>query len=753
MIFDNKIYIISNRLPISISFKESSDEVSISHSSGGLVSGLREIHDTSDSLWIGYLETSAKLRTDRRLHEIMRKERLQSIYISKKLYNDYYNGYSNGVLWPLFHNFLASMSISDEYWDAYRKVNRIFAEKILNSVEDESLVWVHDYQLMLLPELLKQANPSLKIAYFHHIPFPSSEIFRAIPARKEIITGLLGADYIGFHTYDYARHFLTCIQRLVGIPTKVNEVFYQDRPIKVAAHPLGVDFPTLAKAAQTIPTSSETVDRLADKQCIRFLGIDRLDYTKGIPERLRSFHAFLEANPEYVGKATLIQICVPSRQDIGSYNKIRAQVERLVGKINGEFSRPAYTPVQYIFRSQPFEEIIRLYKTADVALVTPLRDGLNLVCKEYVAAKDDLDGCLILSEFAGAASEMGEALQVNPYDIKGMASAMKQAIEMPRSERIKRLKALRDRVKHNNNITWAKRFIKSWLKHIEEGILESTYLDNNQQSQLIETIARKKHIFLFLDYDGTLTPIVERPELAIPSKRLNQIVDKIGLETQFKTTIITGRPRQFCDKYFKDYQVNIVAEHGSFVKELFDPKGWKQPIQLPTEEFEKFRPDIMRLLNMYVDSVPGSHIEEKETCVVWHYRLADSDFATSQAQVLGESLQQMLAKTSLSVYHGKKTVEIRQAMAHKGFGVEYMLESLGWDPETDALITVGDDVTDEDMHRVSAKQNISIHIGKSNAYSKFHLNSPEELYQFLDNLDDNLINAKKIKKIRPSMSI
>lgn len=740
LISDHKIYIVSNRLPITLNEAPNGD-LQLKHSSGGLVSGLKEIHDTTDSLWIGYLGATPKQKYEAKINSLLEDERLNAVNIPKKLYNNYYNGYSNGVLWPLFHNFLATMSISNEYWDAYVKVNQYFAEHILSIVEDDSFVWIHDYQLMLLPQLLKKANPSLKIAYFHHIPFPSSEIFRAIPARTELITGLLGADYIGFHTYDYARHFLMTVQRLLGIPTKVNEVFFDDRPVKIAAHALGVDYQNLSKLAKNIKLSSQPVESLGEKSSIRFLGIDRLDYTKGLPERLQSFREFLTLYPEYIGKATLVQICVPSRQDIGSYNRIRAQVERLVGQINGEFSRPSYTPIQYIFRSQPLEEIIRLYKSSDVCLVTPLRDGLNLVCKEYVAAKDQLDGCLILSEFAGAASEMGEALQVNPYDITGVAKAMKRALDMPKDERQKRMGALRNRIEQNDNITWAKKFMRSWLTHIEEATLESETFTHMQQQKVLDELSRKKRLFIFLDYDGTLTPIVQRPEMAIPTEKLKRILTDLTQVTKITPTIITGRPRSFCEKYLGDLNVNFIAEHGSFIKEKADNK-WHQPLQLPAEEFEKSKPDVIRMLQMYVDSVPGSHIEKKETCIVWHYRESEPNFASEQARILGESLQQMLAKTSLSVYHGKKTLEIRQTLAHKGFGVEYILEKDHWSPEEDALITVGDDVTDEDMHRVHVKNNISIHIGKSNAYSKYHLATPEDLYIFLQ-----LLSASCFEKI------
>lgn len=725
---NSKLVIVSNRLPVTL-YKDGDGKQQLKKSSGGLVSGLREIHEQNNSLWVGYL--GALDGSVAAIDQFLDDNALVDVTMTNKIYDKYYNGYANGTLWPLFHNFLATMSISDGHWHAYVKANQLFAERIQMFINPNDRIWVHDYQLMLLPRMLRNHYPDLKIAYFHHIPFPSSEIFRAIPRRKELIDGLLGADYIGFHTYDYVRHFLQSTQRLAGIKTKVNEIIFEDRPIKVAAHPLGVDFKAFSTSRSSVFENNP--EYLKDKDRVTILGIDRLDYTKGLPERLKSFARFLEFYPEFVGKVRLIQICVPSRQDIGSYNRIRSQVERLVGKINGEFSRTDYIPVEYIFRSIPQNEVVDLYKQADVMLVTPLRDGLNLVCKEYIAARTDLDGCLILSEFAGSASEMGEALQVNPYDIDTVARTLKKALSMPYSERTRRVKILRRRMQENDNISWAKSFIKMWEHHDQDNMKSSLPLIENQQEDLIKSLCSKKRIFLFLDYDGTLAPIRQRPELALPDKNLDAVMESLDACPQIKVSIVTGRPKDFCEKYLTRYQVSFVAEHGSFLKGIGE-KEWEQVIAIPGEEIKAIRSEILELLELYQKSVPNSHIEVKDTCIVWHYRESEPIFASQQAQILAESLEQMLAKTTWSVYHGKKSLEIRQSLAHKGFGVETILERESWDHTNDALVTVGDDTTDEDMHRVHPDDNDSIHIGSASAYSKFYLDSPEKLYEFLTKL-------------------
>ncbi|SMF64476.1 bifunctional alpha,alpha-trehalose-phosphate synthase (UDP-forming)/trehalose-phosphatase [Pseudobacteriovorax antillogorgiicola] len=725
-----KLFIVSNRLPVNYNDEAPAGQ-RLKASSGGLVTGLREIHEQSDSLWIGFL---GQLQgQDPELESYLKEHNLVPVHIRPKVYDKYYNGYANGTLWPLFHNFLASMSISDGHWKSYVEANHAFAKAIIDLLSPGDRIWVHDYQLMLLPQILREHQNDLKISYFHHIPFPSSEIFRAIPRRSELINGLLGADYIGFHTYDYARHFIQSAKRVAGAKTKINEIMFQDRPIKVAAHPLGVDFKAFAK---TKSLGTRILERLRDSDRITFLGIDRLDYTKGLPERLKSFARFLELYPHFVGKARLIQICVPSRQNIGSYNKIRSQVERLVGKINGEFSRSDYIPVEYIFRSIPQEEVIELYQQADVMVVTPLRDGLNLVAKEYVAARTDGDGCLVLSEFAGAASEMGEALQVNPYDIETVAHTLNHALEMPPKERRERMQALRKRMKEHDNINWAQNFMAMWSQHEMDTRVNSKHLTKSEQFKLVEKIKNRERIFLFLDYDGTLAPIQDKPELAVPDKALDELMAALAPQSNIISTIVTGRPTSFCEQYLLKYGTHIAAEHGSFIR-YSDDKDWEQVITVSAEDANSLQVEIMELLETYQHAVPKSHIEKKETCIVWHYRESEPEFAANQARILGESLEQMLNKTSWSVYHGKKAVEIRQSLAHKGYAVETVLDKFSWNRDDDALLTIGDDTTDEDMHRVHTKFNESIHIGSENAYSKYFLDSPANLYEFINLLIEN----------------
>ena len=746
-----KTIIVSNRLPVTIERGEDGT-ITTNLSSGGLVSGLRQIHDKGDSLWVGHCGVFTNEAQFDDVVPSLDAKRLVPVPLRKKAYTAYYNGISNNAIWPLFHYFSAAMKFVPEEWRSYRAVNERFADTVLSLAEPGDRVWVHDYQLMLLPRMLRQAKRQLRIAYFHHIPFPSSEMFRIIPHRDDILEGLLGAEYIGFHTYDYVRHFVSAVARVLGNDIHVDEVHHDNRLIKVAAHPLGINFSQFAAmeeeatqpptgAASSLktgrddqPSTDSLADSLGHTQTDRpkvFLGIDRLDYTKGITERLTAFREFLRTNESYVGRVTLVQLCVPSRAEIQTYGNLKAAVERLVGQINGEFGLPGYTPVQYLYRSMPLQDVINLYRSSDVALVTPLRDGLNLVCKEYCAARVDDDGVLVLSEFAGAATEMGEAIKANPYDVQGLALAMERAITMAPSERRRRMQLLRERVKENDNMTWATNFIEAWDRSHSSSEPRSRPLEGDIRSEVLTRLSNCRRLFLFLDHDGTLTPLAGRPELAIPSRDSRGLLERLQVVKNLDLTLVTGRPRDFCEEYFTNLGINVVAEHGAFIKEG-SAESWHG--QLGAEEFEDLKPELLKLLGMYARFVPGSHVEVKETSLVWHYRQAEPVFAESQAKELSESLQSMLGKTSLSVFSGKKTIEIRQVFANKGYAVEHFLEQGEYDENQDVMCTVGDDTTDEDMHRVHHEQNISIHVGRPNIFAKYMLSSPADVAAFLGEL-------------------
>ena len=730
-----QLFIASNRLPVKIS-KTENQGIDVSLSSGGLVAGLREVHKNTPFNWLGY---GALPDLDPKQHKEMLDEleskRLIPIHIDQSLYKKYYQGMSNQTIWPLFHYFISEFQFSLADWTAYEKVNQLFAQEICKLAKDNDMVWVHDYHLMLLPKYLKQINPTLSIAYFHHIPFPSSDIFRILPPRISILEGLLECDLIGFHSFDFARHFLSSVSRVLGLDVVVDDIYQKHRITKVGVFPLGPNFKTITQHAQKLNRSkqhSKMTDAIGTDYL--FLGVDRLDYTKGIPERILAFREFLQGHPEFCGKVSLVQLCVPTRSSIKAYDTLKSEVEQLVSEVNGTFGSPGYTPIHYLYQNLPIEEVIALYKAADVAIVTPLRDGMNLVAKEFVASRDDNKGVLILSEFAGASVEMGEALWVNPYDIRDMAKKMFIGLTMPLHEQQKRMIVLRERARLNDNIVWSRNFMDTWNKTSDLNRNRTAPLEGQKRTELINDIVKGKKIFIFSDNDGTLTPIRQNPEQAIPEEKTRQLISRIGRYPAVVFTLVTGRPREYCDTYFKNLPINIFAEHGSFFKDPLNP-SWKS--MLSPDEFATLKDEILPLIQSFVKTVPGSHIELKSTSIVWHYRKADPHFAENQAKALIDSLQQLLQNTAYVPYSGKKIVEVRHRLANKGRSLEYVLKQFGWEEE-DSILTIGDDITDEDMYRIRPEQNISVHVGQPHFKAKHYLCSTEDVSVFFEDIENAL---------------
>jgi trehalose 6-phosphate synthase/phosphatase len=374
----------------------------------------------------------------------------------------YYDGFSNAVLWPLFHYLLDRIPPHSHDWGVYRAVNEKFADAVARVWRPGDLIWVHDYQLTLVPRMLRARLPGAAIGFFLHIPFPASEVLRILPWREQVLEGMLGADLLGFHTFTYRSHFESSVLRILGVPTQGDHIFVGGHETRLGVFPIGVDTPALSALADDPRVAREVTAIRADARGERILlGIDRLDYTKGIPRRLLAYERLLEREPRWRGKVRLVQIGVPSRDKVPSYQQFRKEVNELVGRINGAFSTVDWVPIHYVHRSLGESQIVALYRAADVMLVTPLRDGMNLVAKEFVTCRSDEDGVLVLSEFAGAAAEMGEALQVNPYDIQTMAHVFGEGLTMPEDERRLRMRALRQRTAARDVHQWARSFIEA----------------------------------------------------------------------------------------------------------------------------------------------------------------------------------------------------------------------------------------------------------------------------------------------------
>lgn len=451
------IVVISNREPYSPA--EASDgSIVWKPAVGGLTAALDPVLTERGGTWVAWGEGHETL------HEIELPPenpsyRLVRLEISPEDVERHYHGLSNRALWPMSHYFLGRARYLREHWEAYERVNRCFADAAARAYRPGDTIWVHDYQLALVPRLVREQLPDARIGFFWHIPWPSSEVFRTLPWDREVLLGVLGADLVGVHTREYARHFRSCCRVVLGAQSEGDTVFDGDRPVRVEARPIGVEVHALERLAAE-PATRDAARRIREQVGTRILlGVDRLDYTKGIPERLEAFEAYLDSHPDALGEVTLVQIAVPSREPIEAYRELRERVEGLVGRINGRYGREGWAPVHYQYRGLAHDELVAHYLAADAALVTPLRDGLNLVAKEFAAVSRS--GVLVLSEFAGAAESMPEAVIVNPYDHDGLAANIRAALELPVRERVRRLERLKARLRANDLRSWAEGFLES----------------------------------------------------------------------------------------------------------------------------------------------------------------------------------------------------------------------------------------------------------------------------------------------------
>lgn len=737
---DNKTIIVSNRLPLQL--KLTDGELEMKPSVGGLATGMKSVHKDEKGIWIGWSGlTDEEINKDinKEIKQLVAKENCATVNLTQSDVENFYYGLSNRTLWPLFHYFMEYTEFENQFWESYKDVNQKFADVVLQHVEDGDQIWVHDYQLLLLPALIKQSKPEVSIGFFLHIPFPSYEIFRCFPWREELLQGILGADLIGFHTYDYERHFLSSVKRILRLEVNFNEIAYHDRIIKVDSFPMGIDYNKFHDAAKSHKKlSSEDRSELQQKLDEHFksakntkliLSIDRLDYTKGIPNRIRAFEYFLNKYPEFQEKVRLIMLSVPSRSDVPQYQLLKKETDELVGRINGEFSTVNWTPIWYFYRSLPFDNLIDLYSSADIALITPIRDGMNLVAKEYVATRTKKDGVLILSEMAGAAKEMNEAILINPNNFEQIADAIKTALEMPVEQQISRNHLLQKRLKRYSVEKWAHEFMKSLRATRDfEKVIASKALDQQQRIVMLQKFKAAKRRLLLLDYDGTLTGFQDNPQNAGPDEQLLALLDKINDLDQTHTVIISGRDRATLERWFKEKDYSMITDHGVWSKEK--NQSWKPLERLRTEWMESIRP----VLETFVDRTPGTFIEEKKYSLAWHYRKADPELAQIRTIELNTVVTDLISNNDLTVLNGNKVIEIKSSSVNKGRAASYLLSR----EDYDFVLSIGDDWTDEFMFEEVPEDSYSIKVGFEKSKAKYYVKNTQEVRELLASIANSL---------------
>ncbi|TFC41747.1 bifunctional alpha,alpha-trehalose-phosphate synthase (UDP-forming)/trehalose-phosphatase [Cryobacterium sp. TMT1-21] len=717
------LVVVSNRLPVEIDVADDGTE-SWRTSPGGLVTALEPLMRSSDGAWVGWPGVAD------RTFEPFENDGISivPVRLSEADLEDYYEGFSNDTIWPLYHDVIAPPSFHREWWDAYVRVNRRFAEAAAAAASTGATVWVHDYQLQLVPRMLREARPDLVIGFFNHIPFPPYGIYAQLPWRKQILDGLLGADLVGFQRLADAGNFSRAVRRLYGYPTRgvaidVPAPDGQTRRVIAKHFPISIDaasYEELARDPEVQARARQIREDLGNPKTI-MLGVDRLDYTKGIAHRIKAFGELLADGSLSVEDVTLVQVASPSRERVGPYIALRDEIELAVGRLNGDFSTISHTAISYHHHGYPREEMVALYLAADVMLVTALRDGMNLVAKEYVAVRFDRDGVLVLSEFAGAADELKQAVLINPHDIDGVKAAILRAIAMPRPERQRRMRALRRKVFDNDVAAWS----SSFLRTLTEGAAVRPGIPDALVGALREVSGADK-LLVALDFDGTLAPHVDRPEdaRAVDGTRgaVQRLLDLDGVRVAF----VSGRALVSL-RYVSDPQDDVLLTGSHGIEVQLDTADIQ--LDLVAAELEQLE-TLNRVLEGISASVEGTWIERKPAGRALHTRLATPQAGQAAQKEARDQLSVLIP--GMTVRAGKDVLEFAVRGSTKGDALERLREYTG----ADRVFYAGDDLTDEDAFAVLHEGDLGLKIGAGPSLAGYRVRGPEEVPRVLGIIAD-----------------
>ena len=723
-----RVVIVSNRLPVSV--KKVDGKLEFSPSAGGLATGLSSYATTGANRWIGWPGIASDDLTDGERKHItveLRKHHCYPVFLTQKQLNGFYNGYSNSVLWPLFHHMKVDAGDTPSNWRSYKEVNKLYVEATLSLSRETDRLWLHDYQLILLPEMLRIARPKSHIGFFLHIPFPSSDIFLESKHAAELTKGLLGADLIGMHTSAYVENFLACSRELqIGLVAP-RKVVLPERVVRVTDLPIGIDYRKFADASRSLEVTIEHKKLLwkyLGKKVI--LTIDRLDPSKGLLGRLKAYRMLLAENPKLRGKVVMVMQAMPSRTEVAAYQKLRVDVEKLVEQINSQFGTRRWQPVETIFSPLPFAQYAALYQRADVAFIAPIRDGMNLVAKEYLASHPKSDGILILSETAGAAEELKDAVLVNPYKLRSLVTGLTDALNMTPSGFLRRTRKMQRILRRNTIDKWAAGFI-DLLEHpipVPTIRITRTLSESLQRNLKAQHKYAHKRLFLF-DYDGTLQPIVQRPEQAKPSSETIALLRKLAKNPKNHVVVISGREKNNLHAWLGHLPVTLVAEHGGWIR-FHDHKSWRQT----TQSSLLWKDEVEKLFDQYTQKTPGSMTEQKTYSIAWHYRNATPFSAQKNLIALKQLLRPLAQNHGLRIKDGKMVLEVHPLDISKGHAVqEWLIGS-----EYDFVMAIGDDTTDEDMFAALPPTAYTIKVGRGRTLANYRLPNPTAVHQLLRKL-------------------
>jgi trehalose 6-phosphate synthase/phosphatase len=722
-----KIIIVSNRLPVKIS--QENGTLTLNSSEGGLATGLGSVYQSGNNVWIGWPGT--EITSKKSQAEVTSKlavKNLRPVFLSSEEIVKYYEGFSNEVLWPIFHYYQSYAKFNVSNWEFYKQVNEKFCAAVLEVAEPGDTIWIHDYQLLLLPGMLRERLPDISIGFFQHIPFPSFETFRLIPWRAELVEGMLGADLIGFHTFDDASYFIRTATRLLPVTTSSNVITFDDRPVLVESFPMGIDYEKYQKLTKdkTVRKEVRKLKEIFTKRRL-ILSIDRLDYSKGILQRIEAFELLLETHPEYINKIILHMIVVPSRDMVMQYKDLKDSIDKKVGDINARYRTMEWNPIQYFYRSFPIESLSALYHCADICLVTPMRDGMNLVSKEYVASRTSETGVLILSEMAGASKELVDALVVNPNNTKSITDAMVQALTMPVEEQRLRMRQMRQIVAKFNIHHWVRLFMER-LREIKQyqQSMNTRHISDITEQAIQKIYSKTEKRILILDYDGTLVGFKTDINAAVPDQELYGILEQLSVDTNNFVVIVSGRNFEKLEEWFGHTNLNLIAEHGAWQKR---EGKWESLPGLT----DLWKPDILAVLETYVDRTPGAFIEEKDYSLVWHYRKVEPGLGDLRTNELINNLRYLINDKGLQLLPGNKVLEIKNIEINKGKAVLSMLHK----NEFDFMMALGDDHTDEDIFKALPSNALTIKVGNNISAARFYLRNYQEVRRLLKSLNQH----------------
>lgn len=720
-----KIITISYRLPLSI--KKQNRKTTITQSSGGLATAILSYSEKSEKelSWVGVADFE-KTVWDTHKNSFPKTFEVEPVFLDKKLNKNFYHMFSNSVLWALFHYFPSYVEYDNEAFEAYKTANELVAEKVNSIYEPGDIIWIHDYHFMGLPKLIREQHPDAKIGFFLHIPFPNFEIFRILPnkAKKYILEGILGANLAGFHTWDNAIHFSECVEKILGLNQNGFVFSAESHRTKVGSYPISIDFDKFHDAyddTEVAQLRNEISELYQDKKVI--FSVDRLDYTKGINNRLNAFETFLEKHPEWKEKVVFLLVIVPSREEITKYGERKGIIERNVGRINGAIGNYKWNPVVYQYQSVDFKRLIALYNSADVALISPVRDGMNLVAKEYIASRKDKQGVLILSSLTGAVKELQQAISINPFDTELTAERIHQALTMDEAEQRRRMEQMQRYIKKHDVFHWATNFLHDTEVMHDEDNRAVALKGKNTEELLLKYETAQQRLLLF-DFDGTLVKLKSRPELAVPDERVKAVLTHLASDPKNEVWIVSGRDRNFLETHLGTTGVGLIAEHGGWIKR----ENW-EPVIHGMVEWKK---RVMGIMEEYTDRNIESFIEEKEFGVAWHYRNVEPKIGFLTSRELLTLLKNHLHNVPVQIIDGNKVIEVKHYMAHKGTTCKDNV-LLG---HHDFVLAFGDDRTDEDMfEQLTGANEFPVKVGPGNTVAKYRVKSVDDVLAFLAKLE------------------